>query len=38
MDARLHDLSAEFKAEIDTNLRRAGEDGRGRVRCQEDEQ
>jgi hypothetical protein len=38
MDARLHDLSAEFKAEIDTGLRRAGEDGRGRVRCQEDEQ
>ena len=38
MDARLHDLSAEFKSEIDTGLKRQGEDGRGRVRERQDEQ
>jgi hypothetical protein len=38
MDARLHDLSAEFKSEIDTGLKRAGQDGRGHVRERQDEQ
>jgi hypothetical protein len=38
MDARLHDLSAEFKSEIDTGLARAGEHHQGHVRERHDEQ
>jgi hypothetical protein len=38
MDARLHDLSAQFKADIDAGLKRAGEHGGGRVRERQDEQ
>jgi hypothetical protein len=39
MDVRLHDLSAEFKADIDAGLERAGEQhGGGRVREHQDEQ
>jgi hypothetical protein len=38
MDARLHDLSAEFKTEIDTGLKRDGEHGHGRVRERQEAQ
>jgi hypothetical protein len=38
MDARLHDLSAEFKADIDAGLARDGEHVNGRVKERQDEQ
>ncbi|MEA2442149.1 MAG: putative peptide zinc metalloprotease protein [Thermoleophilaceae bacterium] len=38
MDARLQDLTDEFKAEIDTGLNRADEPHHGRVRERQDEQ
>jgi hypothetical protein len=38
MDARLHDLSAEFKTEIDTGLKRDGEHAHGQVKERQDEQ